>query len=632
MKKRLYALTAVFLIFALLSANASAATLMTVETQFTYSQSNPAWLKDLIVKEDMTNPSSVASSATLIAKPDYPYSKTPESFKTEVNYYVNLYSLDENSQKAAYIYVLQYVNQFASEATKNVSDEFIMEYLINEGISYPDGGLGNYENLIFARTLYTLLSTNAVKVTFPKGTTVQEALVKCMSEIFGIDAQTLAKWSSSAVSSFDEYVLVACKIALNTNGYKVDKYTSADEVYRLIAVMMIRQLGISVNTETATFDEIKIKYLTALLGKQYDISLDPDSLQEAISSGNTAFYILRVMGRKANVTVKTSMPYSEAFKAVADNTDYFALKKGEFYADIFNYEVHLEYLRDRIWICPTAYRTSTGNESVLVYTNNNLTGSGQYGECALNTSLNVQDIPVKVTYQTPSQTVTKTYTVTVYQGTKQPSSNSGTNSGSSGTSNSLIGIFTGNATNSLANTFYSVSTSMPERVTGIVGLLIPDIQNKNQSANAAQNGDFLSQLMYTASGGNTGGSVQYTGQASGQHGGLFGIGGFAANAAGLSISFSAPTSGNASAGTPMLISEAGAPPEGYEYLTDSNGYITGIQLINNSLKNSTVKNKTVTFDMLKNKLSVVLIPACIAAVVLAVLLVLKLKDKKKYNV
>lgn len=632
MKKKLSVFTAVLLIAVMLATPAAAATLTTVETQFTYSESNPAWLKDLVVREDMTNPSSIAQALTLTAKPDYPYSKTPEAFRTEVNYYVQLYSLDQNSQKAAYIYVLQYVNQFASEATKNVSDEFIREYLINEGIAYPDGGLGDYENLIFARALYTLLSTNAIKVTIPKGTTVQDALVRCMTEILGIDPTTFALWSASAVASFDDYVLVACKIALNTNGYRVDKYTAPDEVYRMIAVMMIRQLGMSIDADTATFDEIKIKYLAALLGKQYNISLSPDNLSNALNNNETAFYILQVMGREANITVRPTMSFSDAFSAVAANTNHFDLEAGEFYADIYNYEVHLSYKRDRIWICPTAYRTSTGNESVLVYTNNNLTGSGQYGEITLDPSLSVQHIPVTVKYQSPSQTVSKTYTVTVYQGAVQaPASSSSSGLVSGG--NSLISIASGNVTNVLANTFYSVGSALPERVNDIVGLMVPTLNNAANTVNSGiNNSDYLSQLMYSASGGIIGSNTQLsTTPLQNQSGSLYGLGGLSggSGAAGLSISFASPTAGNSLYGAPMLLSEAGAPPEGYEYLTDSQGYITAITPIKANSQTINKSGSTVTFDMIKNKLPMILIPALIAIITLAVLLLLKIKDDKK---
>ena len=204
MKKRLSVFFAILLIVSMLLPFASAATLVTVETQFSYSVSNPAWLKALDAREDMTNTQGTMTALTLTPKPEYPYSVTPEGFRSEVNYYTQLFTLDASASKAAYLYVLQYINQFASEATRNVSDEFIMEYLTDLGIAYPQGGLGDQENLIFARALYTLLSTGAVNVTITPGMSVQAALIQCMTQVFNIDAATLAAWSIGTVDTIDE--------------------------------------------------------------------------------------------------------------------------------------------------------------------------------------------------------------------------------------------------------------------------------------------------------------------------------------------------------------------------------------------------------------------------------------------
>ena len=122
MKKRLSVFFAILLIVSMLLPFASAATLVTVETQFSYSVSNPAWLKALDAREDMTNTQGTMTALTLTPKPEYPYSVTPEGFRSEVNYYTQLFTLDASASKAAYLYVLQYINQFASEATRNVSD------------------------------------------------------------------------------------------------------------------------------------------------------------------------------------------------------------------------------------------------------------------------------------------------------------------------------------------------------------------------------------------------------------------------------------------------------------------------------------------------------------------------------
>ena len=204
------------------------------------------------------------------------------------------------------------------------------------------------------------------------------------------------------------------------------------------------------------------------------------------------------MGRSASLTIRSGTSYSEAFTTVAANTDFFALEEGEFYADIANYEAHLSYLRDRIWVCPQAYRTSTATETVMIEIGGELVASGSYVECPLDTTRSVQDIAITVTYQSAEQTVSETYTITVYQGSEEAPQNSqngiigGSNSG-----DSLIGIVGNNLVNTLGNTFYSVSTDLPQRVTNILTLMVPDINTGSSSGSTAAGttggSDYLSQ-------------------------------------------------------------------------------------------------------------------------------------------
>lgn len=639
MKKRIFAgLLAFIFLFVMAILPASAAVLTTVETQFSYNTSNPAWLKDLVLREDMTNPQAIPNTLTLNAKPEYPYSATAESFREEVSYFTALYSLDENTQKAAYLYVLQYVNQFATEATKNVSDEFIMEYLTEAGITYPEGGLGDYENTIFARTLYTLLSTGAVKIDIEPGTTVQAALILCLTQTLNIDPSTLALWSTSSVDTLDEYILAACKIALNTAGFRVTAETPKEEVYRLTAVMMIRKLGISIDEQNATPEEIQLKYLAALLGVQYDVSLDPDSLGKAMENGETALYILRCMGKEANITIRSDMSFSDAFNAVAENTEYFALDEGEFYADIEKYETTLQYKREKIWVCPTAYRVSSATETVMISVAGNYVTSAQYAEVALDTSRQSQEIPIVVTYQNPDKTVSKTYTVTVFQGKEDaPDTEDLFSSGSNG--NSLLGIFQNNLGNTLAGSFYSVSENLPARVDGIIGLMTPNFDSSsmpnssiltgsvNASADSLQSGgDFLSALMYSVSGGASQQSSVPLPSV-----GTQGPGGLSANNtfSPLSISFSAPTGGNILQGTPMLEVDAAQPPEGFVYETNDAGFITGLKRITPvSLTGNQTLNPPSASERQTKRLWPI-IPALFAVIAILVIALVNRREKKK---
>ncbi len=640
-KKALIALIAAAVIL-LLPLTAAAAPIITTETQFTYSTSNPAWLKDLIVKENMVSPTELANSVTLEALPDYPYSKTPEGFRSDVEYYTQLYSLNENSQRAAYIYVLQYVNSFANEATRNVSDEYIKNTLTAMGIVYPPGGMGDYENLIFARTLYTLLCSGAVTLNVTEGMTVQQALVACMTQTFHIDEQMLAAWSVGSVDTLDDYVLAACKIALNSDGYNVRADTAPEEVYRLTAVMMIRRLGISIDEDTADFEELKLKYLAALLSTHYDVSIPPSELKTAMETTGIPFYLLQLIGKENGVTVRSDLGYSEAFNLVASNSDYFSLEPGEFYADIYNYAVHLQHKRSRIWVSPQAYRTTTATEIVTITVDGASCASGAYAEVALDKNQETQDVLIRVRFVSASQDVSQTYRITVYQGryeasggdnlfvTTDPNGNSPTPTAAPAdpeiAAKAMLGSLTGTLAESAAN------ANVPERITNILTLMSPSTQD---TAVAAQPAGEPGQAAQTPASSPAAGAPDYLSSLMGNSvpsPSAAGTGvGTPANSTTVPAGSVEPSSAVQNplfaSGTPMTLAEAGAPPEGYEYVVNEEGYITGVELkksyappAENPTYAQSAPSTTSSRSAIRNLIPVIAIGAC-AAVCAAVMLI-----------
>ncbi|NLA76667.1 MAG: hypothetical protein GX851_02355, partial [Clostridiales bacterium] len=87
-----------------LSSFGTSADSLMFSTQFSYTETNKAWMRKLVVKEDMSL-AGLTQEAALIVKPDYPYSHTSKSFYDEVNYLVDYYYLDDESRKAAYIFI-----------------------------------------------------------------------------------------------------------------------------------------------------------------------------------------------------------------------------------------------------------------------------------------------------------------------------------------------------------------------------------------------------------------------------------------------------------------------------------------------------------------------------------------------
>ena len=78
----------------------------------------------------------------------------------------------------------------------------------------------------------------------------------------------------------------------------------------------------------------------------------------------------------------------------------------------------------------------------------------------------------------------------------------------------------------------------------------------------------------------------------------------------------------------MLLSEAGDPPEGYEYLTNDEGYITGITAIKRHVSADNISSSDLSASLRGSGILWILLPMAAAAVVIAVVLLVRAKEKK----
>ena len=113
--------------------------------------------------------------------------------------------------------------------------------------------------------------------------------------------------------------------------------------------MTIRTAGIAIDAETATTEEIQHKYLAAMIGTQYSVTIDPAAFKKALNEGKAPYYILQRMAYEdSKVTISaTRHSYEECFKIVLQKTQRFNLED-EFYSDIFEYDIYLENIRKNI--------------------------------------------------------------------------------------------------------------------------------------------------------------------------------------------------------------------------------------------------------------------------------------------
>ena len=179
--------------------------------------------------------------------------------------------------------------------------------------------------------------------------------------------------------------------------------------------MSISNSGISIDASSATDEEIQIKYMAAMLGTQYDVTLDPDSVFKANRNKTLAHYIIQRMAYEDKKLALSSSKYTyeEAFDIVLKKTNRFDLEK-EFYSDIYEYDLHLDHFRELIYINPTPI----DNGYLTVKINDKKVNLNQYAKVTLNSDP-TQVIFIDVQYNGASKQNTS-YRLNVYQGTTPP--------------------------------------------------------------------------------------------------------------------------------------------------------------------------------------------------------------------
>lgn len=391
--------------------------LTTFETQYDYEESHPAWLTDLVIKEDLYTVEGLSQRVSLVPVPEYPYVETPESFAKDVEYFTALYNLEAGSQRAGYIYFFEVLNAEADLIAGDISDADIKEYLEGIGIKYPENA--GSDELVIARALFTALVTGNVNGSlFVSGASLEEVLVSYMSQLTGMNVENLKAWMpSGSVLSLDEYILAASKLTLWSNGYDVTVDTPEDEVYRLIAVMTVKSRGLSVDTDIP-FEELNTKYIAALLSEKYAVSVDSEKLDAAIKKDGVPFYILQLIGKQNGLSLREdNASYEDAFYLVAENSNAFDVETDEFYADITLYDAYLKKRCSSIWLYPTAYYTGREGCSVVITVNGTAIRNDYYNEVLIDPELQTQELVIEVIATDSEKTYTYTYTVRVYQGT-----------------------------------------------------------------------------------------------------------------------------------------------------------------------------------------------------------------------
>lgn len=405
------------------------ATNLGVKTQYKYEENDPSWLRQLVIKEDMLSTSGLMNEEILHPVTSYPYTTDAPHFKVQVEEYIEMYTLDEDSQRAAYLYLLEQIGALNVISDPDVSDKTKAEWLRNHGIIVTEEDENDPEKLLMISALYAMMKNDfyyvltGKELTIPQGTTLEEAVVIYLMALSGNDSELteflLKFFGNATIGNLDDYIYYTSLMTLYTQGYVSPKEIPTiqrEEVYRRVAIMTIRNAGIAIDSETATTEEVRHKYLAAMLGTQYSVTVDPTALKKALSKGTTPYYILQRMAYEdAKLTISQSKyTYEECFKLVLQKTDRFDLKN-EFYSDIYEYDIHLDNIRSNISVNPNPISKAGTSVSIngvdvanAAYALVELTGKAK------------ETITIVSRHAEGKNVETTVYKVNVYQGTAAP--------------------------------------------------------------------------------------------------------------------------------------------------------------------------------------------------------------------
>lgn len=480
-----------------------------IQTQYLYDANDPSWVRKLAVKEDMLSTDGIFTELALYPVTDYPYTNDSKGFNAEVEEYVETYTLDEESQRAAYIYFLEQVGALSIISDPSASDKSKADWLRQQGILITEEEEKDPDKILMISALYALMKNDLYYVytgehlTIPAGTPLEDAVVLYLAALSGNQSSLSAFISkffgSNALGDLEDYIYYTSLMALYTNGYvsatEIVKLPR-EEVYRRVAIMSIRNYGLAIDSETATTEELQKKYLTAMLGTQYRVKLDPETLEKTASNRSVAYYILQRMAYEdAKLTIsQNKYSYESCFRLVTQKTDRFDLEN-EFYSDIHEYNIYLESKRETISVNPTALNTNS-----VITINGTKIPSGQYAKVSL---LNVEKQILNIVCKNTDKGVTKTstYKLNIFQGTTPPPDSNLTGIiHPNSTTQSPSG---GNNGNSNANgTYAEVTLTIPglpyvSGINGIASNLAGKILSLNEKGQLVdQQGNVISQTTF----------------------------------------------------------------------------------------------------------------------------------------
>lgn len=362
-----------------------------------------SWLDNVIIRYD---PNAVTSTPVTPVPSDYLYSETFEEFCREVDNYSLLFELNEKTVGAAYQEITTALFYTFTAMGFTDKQENMRKYLSEYGISLPANETA--EDKVAIAVVYGALKYDAIyvlyekKVSFPVGTTLDEATVIILSALTG----TMLPSGVDSVTGFA--TLVMKNYVTQFEQLPISDDPDASEIFHWAKVITAAQNEYQVpldaynDTTKAQKEYVDYAYYASILNTLYDINVDPIHLVIAMQSeekNSLQKFILRTMLDEKKVSYSKNATCAELFNLACKN-GFFDLEQ-EFYTDIFFYELKVPASCEKVWFTPFSLAGQLNGSDVsyvTIYLNGKQMSPNSTVSTPLDPSKAAENVELKVVY------------------------------------------------------------------------------------------------------------------------------------------------------------------------------------------------------------------------------------------
>lgn len=376
-----------------------------------------AWLDDIVIRSNTTD----FTPSKIVPKPDYPYSHTYDGFIREVNNYSKINDINDKTVTQAYGAILDALYYTFTAIGMTDDDQSMRVYLQEYGIDLPineESGDKIATAVVFAALRYNALYVLYGKdVDIPQGSSLGKASAIILSKLLNVELpSSVESITGFGMTCLKQYVTQFEQIPLSDN-------PSAAEIFHWVKIIVAASndyevpLGQYDQISQAQRDYVDYAYYASLFDGAYDIHINPIYMAMADQRGDSEALPKLILTTMLDTS---KVPYDEDASGetlfdLACKAGYFKLDD-EFFADVFNYDVTVDYTDEKLWVTPfaLAYQLGGDNKYVTMNLNGKKMLHAQTAFAPLDPSKDNETVTLEVEYddgKEPAETVTYTFNV-----------------------------------------------------------------------------------------------------------------------------------------------------------------------------------------------------------------------------